>query len=93
MNKTYDSLAQVLKEALLQAAEGKGRERHAVGDTPFEEQPICFISRQVGIGFALGQAIKKAIESQRLDTEAAVRELLGAINYLAAAVIIRRENG
>ena len=88
----YDSLMQVLKEATLQAAEGKGKYRHAVGDTPFSEQPICLISRQVGLGFALGQAIKKIIESQRLEGEHGVKELLGAINYIAAAIIVRRES-
>ncbi len=89
--KNYDALWTVLMESWEQAAFGKGKERHASGEL-FTEQPICQISREVGIGFALGQAQKKIIESQRLDTEAGVRELLGAINYIAAAVIVRREN-
>ena len=41
----------------------------------------------VGEGFALGQAIKKMQESQRLSHDAAIRELLGAINYIAGVII------
>lgn len=86
----YNSLNKVLREAYLQASEGKGRERHASGQ-PFGMQPICELTRKVGLGFALGQAMKKIEESQRLPGEHGVAELLGAINYLAAAIIIRRE--
>jgi hypothetical protein len=39
----------------------------------------------------LGQAIKKILESQRLPKGAAIHELLGAINYLAGAIIVRGE--
>ena len=35
----------------------------------------------------LYQAIKKTVESKRLPKDRAVAELLGAINYLAGAVI------
>jgi hypothetical protein len=82
----YDELADVLVEALNQAQSGKGKERHAT-DKPFTQQPIMTIQGLVGRGYALGQAIKKTQESQRLDDDAAKRELLGAINYLAAAVL------
>ena len=87
----YEPLAEVLAEALAQAAQGKGRERHAQGDTPFLRQPICEIARMVGPGFATGQAIKKAQEAMRLPAEHGDAELLGAMNYLAAAVLVRRE--
>ena len=86
----YEALAYVLDKALNQAAHGKGKERHATGE-PFDQQPICAITRRVGFGYPLGQAEKKIEESQRLDTDAAVFELLGAINYLAAAVICLEE--
>lgn len=86
----YDMLGAMLSRALNQASAGKGKERHATGQ-PFQYQPICEISRQVGVGFALGQAMKKIQESTRLDKEAGIFELLGAINYLAAAVIVRGE--
>ena len=39
------------------------------------------------------QALKKAEESVRLNKEAALREILGAINYLAAAYIVLNEVG
>jgi hypothetical protein len=82
----YESLARVLRAAYAQAADGKGKERHA-GGQPFDEQPMQTIASMVGLGFPLGQAIKKIQESQRMDRDAAVRELLGAINYIAGAVI------
>ncbi len=90
----YEKLHEVLQRAMKQAALGKGKERHASGE-PFHEQPICVIARWVGIGAQLGQAIKKSRESIRLlnikGPEAAVFEILGAINWLAAAVIVIEE--
>ena len=88
----YISLRYVLELAVDQAANGKGKERHANGE-PFDQQKICKISRAVGVGFALGQALKKAEESVRLDKDAGLREILGAINYLAAAYIVLNEVG
>lgn len=82
----YDALAGVLRQAFAQAASGKGRDRHAQGQ-PFEDQPMQQLIRLYGLGFALGQAGKKAQEAQRLPRDRAVHELLGAINYLAGAVI------
>jgi len=85
----YKSLQNILQEAYLQAAEGKGKERHANGE-PFEEQLICQIGR-LGLNFCLGQAVKKIVESGRLEGERGVKELLGAINYISAEIITRRE--
>lgn len=82
----YQCLASVLVRAHAQAASGKGSERHATGQ-PFEDQPMQQLIKLYGPGFALGQAAKKAQESQRLPRDRAVAELLGAINYLAGAVI------
>jgi len=83
----YASLEQVLNRAYAQAALGKGKERHAC-DRPFEEQPMQTISQLLGSHTGLlYQAMKKIQESQRMDKDAAVRELLGAINYIAGAVI------
>lgn len=46
----------------------------------------------MGLGYPLGQAVKKIYESQRLPTkQPAIAELLGAINYIAAAVIVLEE--
>lgn len=82
----YHKLFDVLREALEQAQDGKGAERHGNG-LSFTDQPALTITRTVGLGFPLGQAMKKIQECQRMDTDAAKRELLGAINYLAAAIL------
>lgn len=86
----YSSLATVLSGAYEQAAGGKGQERHA-DDQPFEDQPIQWIEEHFK-SFQLGQAVKKTHESQRLPNDAAIKELLGAINYLAARVIYLQDH-
>lgn len=85
----YEQLAAVLQDAYDQAAKGKGAARHATGK-PFHEQPMQDLIRLYGPGFALGQAGKKMQESQRMDRDAAERELLGAIVYIAGAIIAAR---
>ena len=87
----YFSLRQVLKQALDQAEKGKGKERHAEAGEPFERQIICEVARRVGLGYPLGQAVKKIYESQRLGGVRGMDELLGAINYIAAAYIVMQE--
>ena len=86
----YAGLADVLTRAYDQAAVGKGAERHA-DNKPFADQPMQHIARRRGIGFILGQADKKSEEAQgmlaRGEREKAVHELLGAIVYLAGAII------
>lgn len=83
----YGRLASVLDEALAHAQSGKGHERHASGE-PFEEQPILDICKKLeSADFALGQAIKKLIESKRLKAGHARAERLGAINYIVAAIL------
>lgn len=82
----YALLDDVLQRAYDQAAVGKGSERHGNGKA-FEEQPMQDLCRLYGTGFALGQAAKKMQEAQRMDTAAAVRELLGAIVYAAGTII------
>lgn len=86
----YAALWSVLSSAYEQSSSGKGKDRHANGK-PFLEQPIMEIGRMVGIGYQLGQAMKKAQEAggmaSRGQFSAARAELLGAINYLAAAHI------
>ena len=90
VTEDYYHLAQVLALAYEQSSSGKGKNRHANGK-PFLEQPIMEIGRMVGIGYQLGQAMKKAQEAggmaSRGEILAAQAELLGAINYLAAAHI------
>lgn len=88
MIKDYDSLKNVLDRALHQAAEGKGKDRHAAVGPSFDEQPMQLISRLLRSPDGLRyQAIKKIQESSRRDKEAAIKELLGAINYCAGAII------
>lgn len=83
----YEELEAVLVDALVQAAAGKGKERHAKSGTPWMEQKILSGQRSYGMGFALGQASKKLEEAFKMkDWEAARRDLLGAIVYTAAAI-------
>lgn len=92
----YGPLARVLEDAYEQSAAGKGKERHANG-RPFVKQPIIEIGRMLSstCDGQLYQAIKKAQEASgmidRGDFDAAERELLGGIVYLAAAVLLIRE--
>lgn len=90
----YAELRRVLDAAYEQAANGKGKERHA-NNKPFTAQPIMEIARMVGPGYQLGQAMKKAQEAggmiQRGQPDRARAELLGAINYLAACVLMIEE--
>lgn len=89
----YEQLALVLELALEQAQNGKGNARHEVGNAPFSEQPICELARLYGVGYNFGQAAKKAHETNQLSSQKAkTAELLGAIVYLAAAVIVIGES-
>lgn len=84
----YESLGLALGEAVAQAARGKGADRHAESGEKFSDQLIMSIPKRLGDGgecFCLGQALKKICESRRLAPAPARAELLGAINYLAAA--------
>ena len=87
-----DPLKAVLSLAYTQAMNGKGKERHAE-DKPFDAQIWSIITKTVGLGFPLGQSMKKWNEAQRMAKDAAIRELLGAINYIAMAVIYLMKEG
>ena len=91
-NKLYDSLQAVLDAAYERAAEGKGKERHANGEN-FLNQPILAIPRALGGSPSplLFQAVKKIYECQRLQSPNDQNELLDAIVYLAAAVLLMME--
>ncbi len=82
----YFVLRSILDDAFKFASEGKGHERHGGPGIKWEDQRHAEISKEVGTGFAIGQAVKKCYESRRLNDDAAKRELLGAITYLASAV-------
>lgn len=85
-NPNYDRLMSVLMDAYSQAASGKGADRHGFG-LNFEDQDMIEVTDRVGLGFPLGQAIKKLSEGRRLDRTKAKKEFLGAIVYIAGAII------
>lgn len=87
----YEKLQAVLLDAYNQSARGKGAERHQADEKAFEDQPILVGARHFGTGALLFQAFKKTEESQRLDYARARAELLGAIVYLSAAIILLDE--
>ena len=90
----YEELMLALNAAYVQAAGGKGKERHARGK-PLHKQPIMKIARMVGPGYPTGQAMKKLQEAvgmmEKGNFEAAQAEALGAINYAAAFYILLGE--
>lgn len=74
--------------AMHRALKGKGRERHNPHNLRFEDQPIMAIQRAVGIGYPLGQIMKKAQEVTALESnQQKVEELLDIIVYAAATVM------
>jgi len=95
----YESLAKVLQRALNRAQSGKGKKRHASGSQlPFADQPMFTIVRDLrgGPRMPLFQAMKKIMESGVLQNEQAVNELLDAIIYISASVMLYdgiKENG
>lgn len=87
----YRPLFYALLGAFDEAAHGKGEARHGLGK-PFLEQPVFQIMSLTSIDFSLGQAIKKIQEastflSEDPHSEAATKELRGAIGYLGAAIL------
>lgn len=95
MSEKYSDLEAVLQDALARVTDGKGAERHANGRA-FSQQPMVLIGELVGIGFPLGQAVKKSQEAARFamsgDAGRAEIELLDAVAYLAGAVVILRRS-
>lgn len=91
----YDALWRVLGECFDQAATGKGAERHTDGSEPFTEQFICEGQREFGVGGGLFQAVKKIKEANRMiargERDRGIHEFRGAINYLAAVIIVLQE--
>ncbi len=95
----FHPLESVFNDAIAQATNGKGEERHGQG-IPFLEQKWLRLAESHGIGFLSGQAQKKIEEAMnyyhqfgvKADTEKAwwEREMLGALNYLAMAILYVR---
>lgn len=89
--KLYNRLRMVFDGSFDQAANGKGNERHATVGEKFEDQQICEITKRLSkssVAGSLFQAVKKIYESSRLPKDRAIAELRGAINYIAAAIIV-----
>ena len=86
LDPRYETLRHVMWRAYDHASIGKGEIRHG-DDKKFEDQISGVITRLVGIGYPLGQSLKKYNESQRLEREKAVLELFGAINYLYLTIL------
>lgn len=94
----YTELERVLSEAVAQASEGKGKERHAVEGERFEQQMICQLGRWMGdscpaANGPIFQVCKKALEATRLPRDRAIAELYGVIVYAAAAIRLFEEQG
>jgi len=92
VERNYFRLYNVLIQALSQAQDGKGKERHA-NDLPFEKQPSVCIARRRGSGYPRGQIEKKILEVDNLSTtEAQIREMLSIIVYAAIDIIVMQDN-
>ena len=82
----------VLMRAIEQATNGKGM-RHGGDRTPFMEQPWKHYAELHGRGFLTGQAAKKLEEAASIKSgEAFIQEALGAIIYIAMAIINEEES-
>lgn len=93
----FAALRHTFNEALTRATVSKGIERHNRPNADFEEQPIMEIPRMLGdagIGFLLGQIMKKCQEAARLEADAAIKELQDVMVYAATAILhIQEKNG
>jgi hypothetical protein len=85
-------LQAVFDSAIQQATKGKG-ERHGGDSVPFMEQPWVHYAKMHGRGFLTGQAAKKLEEAASTRTgEAFKQEALGAIVYMAMAILHEEKN-
>lgn len=85
----------VLSEVCEQVFEGKGKDRHGHGDT-FSQQPWVAITRNMGDGFVLGQAMKKLMELRSFPNDQTqsslhrwTREAVGAVVYIIMGIMWR----
>ncbi len=87
----YEGLFRVLCAAFEQASDGKGKDRHCIGNEFIEDQVAVEGARRFSVGGPLFQAWKKVDEANRMEPAPAIHELYGAINYCAAAIIVLEE--
>ncbi len=99
MSQKNDTITAPLDEIFAackeQVASGKGAERHG-NNQPITEQPIYTGAQIFGPSALLFQSWKKTAETVRLlemdnGYERALREIYGAINYLAVAALFIKE--
>jgi hypothetical protein len=87
---TFHPLELIFEQAVKQASEGKGSERHG-SKNDFLKQQWVTLAETHGVGFLTGQAQKKLTEAVTNKTadnfDWYERELLGAINYIAMAIL------
>lgn len=84
---TDHPLFKIFKQAIDQAQNGKGEERHGQGK-PFMKQPWLRLGDVYGTGFLFGQADKKLEEAQGLSIpEHRRKERLGALVYIAMGLL------
>jgi hypothetical protein len=84
---TDHPLFKIFIQAIDQAVNGKGEERHGQGK-PFMKQPWRRLGDVYGTGFLFGQADKKLEEAQGLSMpEHRRKELLGSLNYIAMGLL------
>ena len=83
----------VFQAAVAQATSGKGEERHGKGSS-FMDQPWVDLAKTHGIGFLTGQADKKLREASKNfgigSDEWWEKEMLGALNYIAMAILYKK---
>lgn len=89
-------LDEVFKRCVEQAEKGKGEVKHGLGKGFYDQQWVD-VTRRHGVGFLTGQAVKKLNEAAALKNnmtqEDWEKEMHGAINYAAMAVLYRKLYG
>jgi hypothetical protein len=85
-------LESIFDEALAQVTRGKGNARHGHG-VEFMGQDWMVIAKHHGVGFLTGQAEKKLREASQLESGPKRSELLGAIVYIAMAILFEDRRG
>ena len=91
IDDNYQCFEQVMQNCIDQIQHGKGHERHGEDDS-FQHQSTWKITQECGEGFPIGQACKKALESNRLPKDRKITELRGAVGYLLIALLYLEGN-
>lgn len=90
MSMDRHPLQEVFSDAVAQAVSGKGEQKHGLGKGFYDQQWVD-VTKRHGLGFLTGQAVKKINEAVTIPSmEMWEREMLGALNYIAMAVIFKR---